>query len=216
MVCNLLLALICAGINVIFFVGWKATYEDTAEYIFAFAEETPNMWLKNLFSVYLIVNSFVPLDLLVALELSKLFYTGYMEGDAEMVIPDYVARDTAGFTANTLSLHEELALVEYIFCDKTGTLTQNELVFRALSLQQGQKLMFTDMDKEGLDIQDFSKELDKLQLDDSETQVVTDFFRCISLCHDCISVQDEKAFLNLTYNGPSVDEVCLLNMTKDT
>jgi magnesium-transporting ATPase (P-type) len=46
--------------------------------------------------------------------------------------------------------------------------------------------------------------------------VVTDFFRCISLCHDCISVNDEKASLNLAYNGPSVDEVCLLNMTKDT
>jgi phospholipid-transporting ATPase len=149
---NLLLALICAAVNVIFFVAWTGENQDTASYIFQLSEETPNMWLKNLFSVYLIVNSFVPLDLLVALELSKLFYTSYMENDAQMTIADFVARDTVGFQAHTLSLHEELALVEYIFCDKTGTLTQNELVFRALSLQRGQKIFFTDEDKEGLNI----------------------------------------------------------------
>lgn len=33
-----------------------------------------------------------------------------------------------------MNLHEELANISYIFCDKTGTLTQNELVFKRLSL----------------------------------------------------------------------------------
>jgi len=127
---NLILALICAAVNVVFFVGWTDANKDTAEYIFDLSENTPNMWIKNLFSVYLIVNSFVPLDLLVALELSKLFYTSYMENDVQMTIPDYVARDTVGFQAHSLSLHEELALVEYIFCDKTGTLTQNKMEFK--------------------------------------------------------------------------------------
>jgi len=32
-------------------------------------------------SIYLIVNQFVPLDLLVVLEISKLVYTGVMEDD---------------------------------------------------------------------------------------------------------------------------------------
>ena len=32
-------------------------------------------------SVYLIVNQFVPLDLLVAIEISKLIFTGVMEDD---------------------------------------------------------------------------------------------------------------------------------------
>ena len=33
-----------------------------------------------------------------------------------------------------MNLHEELANISYIFCDKTGTLTQNELIFKNLSL----------------------------------------------------------------------------------
>jgi len=79
--------------------------------------------IKAFFSFYLIVNSFVPLDLLVALEISKLVYTPYMEGDGEMMVPDYVVGDIKGMECHSLSLHEELGLVQYIFCDKTGTLT---------------------------------------------------------------------------------------------
>ena len=41
-----------------------------------------------------------------------------------------------------------------------------------------------------------------------------DFFRCINLCHDCISLKDEDG--GLVYNGPSVDEVCLLEMASET
>lgn len=45
-------------------------------------------------SVYLIVNQFVPLDMLVAIEISKLVYTGLMENDAEMVVIDEDKHDT--------------------------------------------------------------------------------------------------------------------------
>lgn len=73
--------------------------------------------------MYLIVNSFVPLDLLAMLEISKVLITPLMENDVEMMVEDKDLREAVGFSANTMNLTEELAQVDYIFCDKTGTLT---------------------------------------------------------------------------------------------
>ena len=39
------------------------------------------------------------------------------------MIRDDGLKDAVGFKANTLNLPEELAQIDYIFCDKTGTLT---------------------------------------------------------------------------------------------
>lgn len=38
----------------------------------------------------------------------------------------------------------------------------------------------------------------------------------MNLCHDCIALKDEKKEGAVVYNGPSVDEVCLLEMARDT
>ena len=57
-----------------------------------------------------------------------------------------------------------------------------------------------------------------LGLNDGETNTFNDFFRCINLCHDCISLKSDSKGKEeeLVYNGPSVDEVCLLDMSRDT
>lgn len=43
---------------------------------------------------------------------------------------------------------------------------------------------------------------------------VHDFFRCVNLNHDCIPITDDEG--NVVYNGPSIDEVTLLDMARDT
>ena len=57
------------------------------------------------------------------LEISKLVFTPIVQRDTTMMVVDPAIRDSVGFKANTLNLAEELGQVEYIFCDKTGTLT---------------------------------------------------------------------------------------------
>ena len=56
-------------------------------------------------------------------------------------------------------------------------------------------------------------QIDNLNLSDDEKNTFNDFFRCINLCHDCISLKNDDG--SLVYNGPSVDEVALLEMSAD-
>jgi len=122
MIMNLFLAifiaLITAGVAVVF---RNATEEDH-QYLWEFYD-SDIFYLVAFFRVYLIVNSFVPLDLLAMLELSKLIFTPIMQNDTEMMIVEPSNNEPVGFKANTLNLAEELGQVEYLFCDKTGTLT---------------------------------------------------------------------------------------------
>ena len=42
-----------------------------------------------------------------------------------------------------------------------------------------------------------------------------DFFRCIAICHDCVTVKHKSVEGKLNYNGPSVDEVALHDMAQE-
>jgi P-type E1-E2 ATPase len=47
-----------------------------------------------------------------------------------MTEPDFQTKSIKHCKVRNLNMIEELAEIEYVFCDKTGTLTQNQLVFR--------------------------------------------------------------------------------------
>ena len=57
--------------------------------------------------------------------------------------------------------------------------------------------------------------LEDAKLPNDQTKTLNNFFRCNNLCHDCISIKDDNTGL-ASYNGPSVDEVTLLEMARDT
>jgi phospholipid-transporting ATPase len=219
LICNLILAFSLNILNMLLFMRWTRDVLEakSARYVWfkllkpgETVVPMPMMAFKNFMTVYLIVNQFVPLDLLVAIEISKLVYTGIMESDVSMMIEDYDIRDVSGFRANHLGLHEELSLVEYIFCDKTGTLTKNEMVFRALSLHDGQHFFYDQMNPVNM----MQADLARPGVKGAYLDGVMNLFRCIGICHDCHAIKSQKG-AGMSYNGPSVDEVALHDMAKE-
>ncbi|KAG6963502.1 hypothetical protein JG688_00008114 [Phytophthora aleatoria] len=79
---------------------------------------------------FLLLNSFIPVSLYVSMTSVKFMQSYFMNNDLEMYHED---TDTP-CQVRTMSLNEELGQIDYIFSDKTGTLTCNIMEFRKCSI----------------------------------------------------------------------------------
>jgi magnesium-transporting ATPase (P-type) len=76
---------------------------------------------------FLLLSSILPISLLVSLEIIKIAQALFIIADAQM----YSVEIDQSCKVMTMSLNEELGMINNIFTDKTGTLTSNEMVFKA-------------------------------------------------------------------------------------
>ena len=82
----------------------------------------------SFFKFIVLFCAIIPIALRVNLVLSKSFYSFIINRDKS--IPETIARNS--------TIPEELGRISYIFSDKTGTLTKNEMIFKKIAMETEQ------------------------------------------------------------------------------
>lgn len=85
---------------------------------------------QNIMGFIIMFNTLIPLSLYVSMEICKVFQQFFMQNDIDM----YDEANDVRCSVQTASLNEELGQVSYVFSDKTGTLTDNIMLFRKMSI----------------------------------------------------------------------------------
>ena len=79
-----------------------------------------------LFKYIILFCAIIPISLRVNLDVSKTYFSYVINRDKS--IPETIARNS--------TIPEELGRISYVFSDKTGTLTKNEMIFKKIALEQ--------------------------------------------------------------------------------
>ncbi|XP_052890781.1 phospholipid-transporting ATPase ID isoform X2 [Anopheles moucheti] len=82
------------------------------------------------FSYAIVLNTVVPISLYVSVEVIRFAQSFLINWDEKM----YYEKTKTHAKARTTTLNEELGQIQYIFSDKTGTLTQNIMTFNKCSI----------------------------------------------------------------------------------
>ncbi|KAE9408669.1 calcium transporting ATPase [Gymnopus androsaceus JB14] len=87
-------------------------------------------FIEDILTFIILYNNLIPISLIVTMEVVKYQQAQLINSDLDM----YYARTDTPALCRTSSLVEELGQIEYVFSDKTGTLTRNEMEFRMCSI----------------------------------------------------------------------------------
>ncbi|XP_018059116.1 PREDICTED: probable phospholipid-transporting ATPase IF [Atta colombica] len=133
--------------------------------------------IMDILSFLVLFNYIVPISLYVTIELQKFLGSVFFGWDLDMHDKD---RDQPAL-ANSSDLNEELGQVEYLFTDKTGTLTENLMVFRRCSIN-GNVYMEKDCDGNLHLLPSNGNEIETIKMSSWESNI-WHFMISISLCH---------------------------------
>ncbi len=106
---------------------WQSDSKPNNYYI-EYDKTAGTVFIISFFSYFLLLNTLIPISLIVTLEIVKFVQLFFMQWDVFMYRNDHYAKVT------TCTINEELGQVRYIFSDKTGTLTCNRMELKAVRI----------------------------------------------------------------------------------
>lgn len=117
-------ALVCTTLKYV----WQSKHDEPWYNEKTQKEKDTNQYLKmftDFLSFMVLFNFIIPVSMYVTVEMQKFLGSFFIAWDKDFFDPEI----KEGALVNTSDLNEELGQVEYIFTDKTGTLTQNNMEF---------------------------------------------------------------------------------------
>uniref|UniRef100_A0A3Q1IX19 Phospholipid-transporting ATPase n=1 Tax=Anabas testudineus TaxID=64144 RepID=A0A3Q1IX19_ANATE len=159
-------------------------------------EKDTNQYLKmftDFLSFMVLFNFIIPVSMYVTVEMQKFLGSLFITWDKDFFDPEI----KEGALVNTSDLNEELGQVEYVFTDKTGTLTQNNMEFIECCIDGIQ-----------YSYHDNSSEVDGFCVTDGPVSKLQEelFLRALCLCHTVqVKESTEQGFI-----ASSPDEVALV------
>ncbi|XP_048844714.1 phospholipid-transporting ATPase IF isoform X2 [Brienomyrus brachyistius] len=174
-------------------------------------------FISDFLAFLVLYNFIIPISLYVTVEMQKFLGSFFIGWDLDL----YHIESDQKAQVNTSDLNEELGQVEYVFTDKTGTLTENEMHFRECSIngvkfqEINGKLVPEGMTDDAPD--------GCMPLLSTEEEL---FLKAVSLCHtvqinyeepDCVCdsfYQANGVSLQMEYYASSPDEKALVEAMK--
>nr|CAG8444524.1 7873_t:CDS:10 [Entrophospora candida] len=170
----------------------------------------------------------VPISLYLSIEFVKSVQAYFIFMDDEM---KYAETNTPCIPKNW-NLSDDLGQVEYIFSDKTGTLTRNVMEFRKCSIgdkiYHGDPPLFSENDEDNNLVEvnptkkplklpfvdsELSKDLSSDNSDSARAKVINDFFTLLAICHTVLISTGPDG--EIQYKAQSPDEAALVQAAKD-
>ncbi|XP_011147938.1 probable phospholipid-transporting ATPase IA isoform X5 [Harpegnathos saltator] len=211
-----ILLLLCI-LSAIFNVVWTNANKHGLWYL-GLKEEMTKNFAFNLLTFIILFNNLIPISLQVTLEVVRYVQATFINMDIEM----YHAETDTPAMARTSNLNEELGMVNYVFTDKTGTLTKNVMEFKRCSVggkmydlpnpiieEEGVSESCCDLIEdivEGRSVRDSSNPIDKKKAE--QAAVLHEFMVMLSVCHTVIP---EKVDDSIIYHAASPDERALVD-----
>lgn len=168
-------------------------------------------FFADILTYWILFSNLVPISLFVTVEIIKFYQAFLISSDLDMY---YGERDVPA-VCRTSSLVEELGQIEYIFSDKTGTLTRNIMEFKACSIA-GRCYALEVPDDRRVQVLDNGTEtgyhdFDVLREDmDSEKrgQIIQELLTLLASCHTVIPEVLDNG--EIKYQAASPDEGALV------